>query len=375
MKKINVQRAVPFVIICLLWTACQQKGSDFLGDAMININYDSTDVKISDLMEDVKLIKLASADSVVVGEVSKLKFFEGKFYILDRKALKGIFVFNKDGSFVRKFSVAGKGPGEALDIVDFDIQDNKIYLLDLAAKKQLIYQLNGEFINEIKLPNRYLQFEFLEDNTILYLKEQGNKTDKAEGKIVLTDIEGKTTQEFLFRQNVDGNLRLPMVFSKYKNTVLYWEIFNDTIYRYQDAGFKTAYEVNFGDKKIPKKVMDLPLMERLTELNNSPALYAGIIDNCLECDKYLLFNFKTNGETYSAVYDKEKKTCTTVKNFEVEEFNIKVNAIQYKLDQSSFASVIYPSQMRWLNGDGKLKNTINEFDNPLILLMTLKDKK
>lgn len=371
----NLTYMISIVITGCLFASCGQaigNSKDSL-DQIITVNYDSIDVNVKDIMSDVRLVKLETSDKAIVGEISKLKIFEDSIYVLDKRGGNGILVFKKEnGAFVRKFSKIGKGPGEVSDPVDFDIEDNFLWILDLASQKYVIYTLQGKFIGEKKLENRLLNFEFVGQKSIISLREQNFKNEtKSEGKVLITKADGLEQKEYHFKESSDGNLRLPMVFSKYKNSILYWEIFNDTVYRYDDRGFRGAYGIEFGEKKIPQKLLELPLMQRLSELNSSPDAYAGLIENFLEFDRYVVFNFKTNSNILTNLYDKGTKKSKTIHYFLFNDQNIKFDQIQYKVDELTMAAVIYPHKIRRVD-PAKTSPKISPLDNPIVLIMKIK---
>lgn len=82
--------------------------------------------KMSDIVSQVQFIPLETNDSVLVGEVRKIKQRNGNLYILaDGRLLK----FSHDGKFERDMVGVGGGPLEASAIADYDVYNDKLYVL------------------------------------------------------------------------------------------------------------------------------------------------------------------------------------------------------------------------------------------------------
>ncbi len=77
---------------------------------------------------------------------------DGSVFVLDRDKY-WIYLFGKDGTFLRKFGGQGAGPGELQS-------PNKIYVLDQIlyvndANYSNIYRFNGSFLKKVKNPEPY----------------------------------------------------------------------------------------------------------------------------------------------------------------------------------------------------------------------------
>jgi len=90
---------------------------------------------------------------------------EGSIYILNGKPLDYfIFKFDKDGKFLMSFARNGQGPGETEGgmYLGIDNRDN-IIITDMRGLKSLIFDKNGELIEEIHFPERKFAWYPLEN--------------------------------------------------------------------------------------------------------------------------------------------------------------------------------------------------------------------
>lgn len=88
----------------------------------------TSEFKYSDLYSRVTAITLENKD-IILNEISKMLVYKDRLYLLDRK-VQGLYDFQKDGSFVRKFGNLGSGLGEYASCKDFAINTDagEIYI-------------------------------------------------------------------------------------------------------------------------------------------------------------------------------------------------------------------------------------------------------
>lgn len=95
-----------------------------------------------DNIESYDVIKLEAVEEATIGTIDKVVFYDGNLYVLDKKRRR-IVIFDNQGTYVSKIDRVGRGPGEYLQIDDFDIHDGKVYLL--AWGKVQRCSLSGEY--------------------------------------------------------------------------------------------------------------------------------------------------------------------------------------------------------------------------------------
>lgn len=333
----------------------------------VNVILDQVQNKsIYKLFTNVRLIKLETNKKSMFGEIGKLIIHKNNIYILDKKATKSIFVFNIDGKFKYKISRTGKGPGEYIEPVDINIdsQNDHLYVLDRLLNTILIYSLTGDFIEEKKLSFRLLNFQLFSSGDIVGLKELlgGKGSNKNDNKLVHFSFrKNKILNEYFIAPITnDGNLKFDNVFSSYDNNVLYWEIFNNIIYDITDNNISKKYIVDFGNLNIDKKVLSMPLIERLSILNKNGKLYAGLIDNVIMGKNQLYFSFLYNGKSYNVIYNKHSKKSSVYQL--TDEVN-KINISKIFSKTNNF----YVSIVKF-NDIAKGSNLLNELDNPMLFI-------
>jgi hypothetical protein len=122
-------------------------------DGTITVSLDMDEeriVDISEFVDSVKFIRLDNSSECLIGEIQKVIFYDGSYYIQDNAA-SSIFVFDETGKFKFKIFRKGQGPGEYVQITHMlmDYGNRRILIYDVTMRKMIYYTLDGEFIKEI----------------------------------------------------------------------------------------------------------------------------------------------------------------------------------------------------------------------------------
>lgn len=163
-----------FVIV--VFTGCNRDALFNADEAILFIDLGSLDEKTfpGDLINEATYLKLETNEECLIRNIDKIKFSNELIYIMD-KLSRSIFVFNMDGKFMKKYHHYGRGPGEYINLDDFDItRDGKfIYMLDFSQYKVIKYSIDNKFINEIRLEFGTASFACIDDNLLIF--HQGNR--------------------------------------------------------------------------------------------------------------------------------------------------------------------------------------------------------
>jgi hypothetical protein len=108
---------------------------------------------INDIFEDFEYFALQTTDSSLFGQIDKLIVFEDKYFILDKRQMRQVFVFEKDGTFSHTIGEYGPGRGEyGFDVADFTIdKENRQLMILIQPSMVFIYSLDGKFIEHKNL--------------------------------------------------------------------------------------------------------------------------------------------------------------------------------------------------------------------------------
>lgn len=99
------------------------------------------------------LIPFETKNNCLISEIQSAKYYKDYLFIHDFR-FNNLFCFQSNGKFLRKIGRKGKGPSEYLEIRDFQIVDDKIYILDY-NRIHIFNFNNGEFLSTININNEY----------------------------------------------------------------------------------------------------------------------------------------------------------------------------------------------------------------------------
>lgn len=145
---------ISFIIILhILSLSCRIQNKGIIKDDSIEINLKESDKQIylSQYLTHDQYIALETTPSCLIGHIKKIEIYNDFIFILDSYVAKKLLVFDKKGKFIQQISEYGKGPGEYLDIFDFVIRNNKIYILNNRTSVNE-YAIDGTFIKTYLLP-------------------------------------------------------------------------------------------------------------------------------------------------------------------------------------------------------------------------------
>jgi hypothetical protein len=143
-------------------------------------------VSFFDIFSHAELIPLETNDQSLIKGINKIITHDDIYYILDYQKSE-ILMFDAKGKYINKISDRGEGPEEYLHANDFEIDEENKTLTILAPIKNSLfkYDLKGNFINKIKLPEitgAYKSFISLNSDTIVFFTFDYNNRIKLYSK-------------------------------------------------------------------------------------------------------------------------------------------------------------------------------------------------
>ena len=161
-------------------------------------NYNlSVDLKLSDLMEDCRLIALETTDESLLPDNFQVINLSGDYIVIHDRG--NVYKFSSDGEFIRKVLRNGRGPGEisVSCMYDYDNKANILYFEDDFNENDVIkrYDMESEkFLPPIPkcFKGFWLDLELYQDSLIM---------GSIEGV-----LRGETNPYALFIQNFEGKL-------------------------------------------------------------------------------------------------------------------------------------------------------------------------
>ena len=142
MNKINTNIFLLFLMALQLSCATAPDKED-LHYVRIPIEYrKASSIKLSEFVESVDLIPLETAEDNLIGEVGRIVFIDNNYYIKSTNGRQNakIFVFDANGRYQFKIDHRGVGPGEYVEMTDFQIvQDSLLMTVSNGDYKSNLY--------------------------------------------------------------------------------------------------------------------------------------------------------------------------------------------------------------------------------------------
>lgn len=141
-------------VLLALYSASFFSCSDKLSDiACVKIplnSSDTTTASFGDYFSITKCLQLEGSKDCQISFARKVEYFENEYYVLSSNGNIGLFVYDKNGKFVRQIGNKGNGRGEYTNIFDFAIDRKNRRILLLCNKKSYIkvFSLNGKYLED-----------------------------------------------------------------------------------------------------------------------------------------------------------------------------------------------------------------------------------
>lgn len=344
----------------------------------INVNIENV-TEDSNLLSNFKYICLEETDKSLIGSIDKILIRDNRIYVLDAKISKSVFIFDTLGNFIFKIKKNGRGPGEYLQLNDFELDEaNNLLLLDVRQKEILKYTEKGKYLESIKIDFWSHSFSSLNDNCFIFYRNNMRMKDERNigYNIFLFDLAKNTFFEgFPFRNQLDDQDIVRM--SKYRllksnDIVLFSPYYTNDIYELTESSFILRYQFDFGNKNLnPYIIMDKQKSDWPKVLYNSD--YVVDIENYYETDLFFMCSAYYNNRVYNIVYSKLSK-----KNLVFDSYLKNYGTAKcFGVYKDYFIGIVSPSIISSINNHGNQSNPkipiVKNFSNPILFLYKLKE--
>lgn len=374
------------ILIIILLLCCKSNYKNVRNtDDILDINIQDIHVTNNDttLVRDVEYVFLETNKNCLIGNISKILYQNRRFYILDKFESKAIFVFNKKGDFLYKIDKTGKGPGEYLELRDFDIdKEGNIYLYDNNAMKIIKYFADSEKFKEFKVKYRFEEFKMIDDEKMFVynLYEKGKISAifaiyRIKNRKLITIIPGRKLYDDFDNPRFNSSFLLQS-----SDNLFFSPVFSNEIYKVSEE--KVTKIIRFDKSLIPSKeyIFDLKKNYQLIYMSDR---YITNIGNIYENTKFITMTIQKK-LPYTCLISKKtgKKVLNIIfKNRYYLEGDIFIHGIA----DDKFLSYIPTSKFienSWINEvknsslNEEIKNkllSLNAQSNPVIVLFDIND--
>lgn len=375
-------------------------------------------MKLSDFADSIAYVTLQGLPDYPIGWVINLQMTPDELFVLASHEI-GLLRFSRNGQLKNKIGRIGNGPGELSMGSDFSLspEEKRVYFHRNFTHNELCYSYDGKFIEELKPDKSKLSTRtiMLSPNRILKIGARqappevippGNYEalllDRRGTAIQLVPSPLKNSDEWRSRPFVNK-----IIFSGersevwYKNKYLFDAYASDTLYEASPEGIAARYFLNKGKYAGPKWLAGL-FSSRTKSLSGNYIVNQAVF----ESDDYLLFRARLQSNCYLVRVNKKDNTPASMiadnvpenagypptlkipndldggisfyPEFTNREGNIwicSVSALDYREEMKELAKKGKVDLSKKSNRAVALYNKLKEDDNPVIILVYLKQKK
>ena len=262
-------------------------------------------------IDSVCYIPLETTQECLIGEISQILKLGDSLLIVDQYVANSMTVFDLKGKYCYKIGDQGRGPGEYHEIGYVYLSNNgKIYVSDRGTGKILVYEKDGRFIREFSLNAGAPQaFVVLKDSILLgsYSGYRANAPYRlvwtnlnVEGDTLHTALPYQTARRYVAGSFLEGQ----------NHEVLFYYPLNDTIFTVTDTSIAPYLAMGIFEKEELHSFVERT--QNLDEADYRDALYGSEeITNYVDvmrCENHWVVYSQKGPQTYLSVIDKGRRS-------------------------------------------------------------------
>jgi len=382
---IEIMKFKLLFLLFLLIISCES-----FNDDVIEIDppsFENNKISLADISDKIEYIKLDNTYSL--GFIFSFRLVNNTIYLSSQN--NGILTFDKSGKFIQRIGRIGKGPGEYLYYLSFAIDElnNRIYVLDGKNRRITVYSNNGVFIKNISLKQYGGYLSDIEyHNSKLIISESISNGYAKYNWIVIDTLGNLVNYKMNSIPEFKSNLSALSGLYKFKDKLNYWNWYSDSVF-YISPEFNSGLSKLFtpGKHRIPRnETVNLGPYVR-TSLLFETTKYVVLIYGYFKQGRIAFIDKKTRktflsewkGDNSSGILNDFDSGPNFTPTYYFEE-NGKEYLLGYsyaynftKLINSDAFKTSTPKFLKKKSELEKLANSLNENDNPVLMLVKLKE--
>jgi hypothetical protein len=358
------------IFVIYLFAACNGKSTNETS-IRFQIDYNNlNELKLSKFVENIKVIKLQMDKNHIIGQILKVQIYNDNIYILDQRS-NMLFIYDMTGNFVNTLNKIGQGPDEYLRIIDFDVNENGIYIVDFPSHSVKCYDFDLKLINKISFS--LFGFNILAKDHSIWLYNEYS-VGSTYFRLYQIDNDANILSESFKQEALDRepkyNWTSSNVFQKYRDEYYYSDRYDNTVFQNNQNDWNEYIKFSFGDKTFPTD-------KRIFDYDIYGADFPFILRrNLFITEQYVVIDFMYSKDLYHSFYNRNDKSINSgkMKNDIISDYNrfaprwsssdylIETVEAEYVLNEKLKGLITYEKSLSDLKVD----------DNPILVLYSLK---
>jgi hypothetical protein len=393
-----------FLLLTLILTSCNNPERRNQNDGVFEVSFDncktSIDLKLSDLVDSYKFVKLETTPESLIGNNPRIILAKDNIIVID---MNGIYKFTADGRFVRKIVKFGRGPEELSSVIDYSYYERSdlLFIADRIQNKDRfqIYDVEKEkFLDPIKkcFPGPWGAFLVYNDSLIMGsmvpvivdTNRYALFIQNSKGKI----ITGITNSRKVLDARLNKETVQRLLFYQGEKDIYAFYVYDDTLFRYTPKGLLPYLIVSYNSPRNYMRSMGFKIGESRV---NYPS-----VDN----SSFILMNefiftgqskegswTKSNYDRYYYFLNKSDRSFSKIKSYtdditgKIQECNGKELIFPTILPGNKICVLYNPYDLTNIkskenlsmppdlfNQLQKIQEGLNPMDNPILLIGSIK---
>ncbi|TKG94930.1 6-bladed beta-propeller [Puteibacter caeruleilacunae] len=393
----NKWKFIGFIVV-MLASGCSFTKDNQEKEELLVFNVNDTEnirsVNISELgIEDIEYVPLETREDLHIRKIKAVRL-NGDIFLNDND--KNLRRFSIEGKYLNDIGQCGRGPGEFSSINEFSIDrvTGDIFVKPLLGNKILRFSASGALKDDFVAPNRVRHIEHVRGQIVCYAPNINGAIDSS---LVIIDEEGRELKrlrnKYQYKPKGKDVYFYPHEYlSCVSDGKLYFqEMYSDTVFRYDNSTVSPAYVINFNGKKLSvTEREEISSFENFMAVNKSHVFQ----DKLLEVSAVVYSEFHYNGKPYCFVGSKKEKSSYLIDgsigfindidggpNIRFKATDVDNNMVISWIDAYALKAHVasdafknskpqYPEKKKALE---KLANSLSEDDNPVLMLVRLKE--
>lgn len=373
------------IIILIFTIACKESDKSNL----IEVDFHES-VNLSEIIYgDLGYVSLQTNDSNLIGKVRKVVKKDNNYFLLDNEISNKLFIYSDKGSLIHSIWAVGDGYGEYRSIGDFLIFDDEIHLFDDSNFTKLIFDREGNFIDEIPTPLYVKGALFIGEDSVFIYSPTNYSPEGIEGvpyvlKLMSKDL-NRTYKNFFEYEEYLDDVPVPGLMSYNGDEFSFAKTLYDKVMVLDsNFDFNTKYQFDFGKYKWPLSVNEMKKKWNEAERKFLNGGIMSVVHRIMDTKTHFVFQtymvdkegYPDDEDRWLCIYDKTTKKCYAIHKV-INDIDNGIFEFPVKETNGEFISFLDAEEMLGssMKQNNPSKFSINEiglFSNPIMLKYRLK---
>lgn len=209
-------------------------------------------LKASYFADTVEYVRFKMPEGVFVKSLvqHRVRVLDSIILINNRDAL---LMFSRNGDFIRQIGRHGRGPGEYIFILNFEVIGDSVYVSSTGLKYSLLYTLDGEFIEKTNIPTKTWFNSSPDGKLVCYDRNDYSLLFYNRSTLTVDTVKVEKEAPQKVRVHIDVNDPTMIHLQRGASNLFFTNYITDTVWTVACKEKHPAYIFNLGNKLLPEK--------------------------------------------------------------------------------------------------------------------------